>query len=227
MIMDTSEKLRKLKLYLTERGITQEELAIRFNVTPSHISGLMNGRTKFGKRTAKIWSDELGLSYSWLLTGEGEMLAVDVGNVNRVVGIPFVEGENVNAGALAGYGEGLNSNDITDHISLPALAWRDGDFAVRTRGRSMIDKQHPEQNINDGAIVVLRPWREHHIQWGEIYCIATNDGYAVKRLMPGNDERHVTCVSSNENEGYMPYQVEYQDIQGIAKVTAIINMQLL
>lgn len=217
----------KLRYFFNDRGITQTEIASMMGVPPSYVNAILAGRKKVGKKTADKMSNLFGLSYSWLLTGEGDMLAGDAGNVNRAVGIPFVEGENVNAGALAGYGEGLNSNDITDHISLPALAWRDGDFAVRTRGRSMIDKQHPEQNINDGAIVVLRPWREHHIQWGEIYCIATNDGYAVKRLMPGNDERHVTCVSSNENEGYMPYQVEYQDIQGIAKVTAIINMQLL
>lgn len=34
------------------------------------------------------------------------------------------------------------------------------------------------------------------------------------------------CVSSNEGEGYMPYKVSKAEIRGIAKVTAVINLQL-
>lgn len=200
--------------------------------------GLSNGYIKSLRESPKVEkiADILSaypeLSRTWLLTGEGEMLnttkvpVYDIGISDK--GVPYVgDGENVTAGPLAGFGEAITPGDITDYINVPSLSWRDGDFAVRTRGRSMIDTRHPEQNINDGAIVCLRPWRESYIQWGEIYCIATTAGFAVKRLMPAESDNAVRCVSSNEDEGYAPYDVPADDIRAIAKVTAIINLQLL
>lgn len=139
-------------------------------------------------------------------------------------GIPMLDGEQVRAGSLVGVGEPLKYIDI---IRLPELRWRDGDFAVRANGRSMIDPVRPDQSIPDGATVILRPWTESYIQWGHTYCIATANGYAIKRLQPGTDEDHIKCVSNNEGEGFAPYQIARSDIHGIAIVTAIINLTTL
>ena len=142
-------------------------------------------------------------------------------------GIPFFgETEIIAAGLLSGFGNAITAKDYNEPINLPMLANRDGDFALQVHGRSMIDTVHPDQNINDGAIVVLRPWRESFIEWGEIYCIATRNGFVVKRLMPHADDDKITCVSSNDAE-YKPFDVYKSDITDIAKVKAIINLQIL
>jgi SOS-response transcriptional repressor LexA len=235
------EKIMMLKDFFKQKSLTQKKVAEITGMTQPQVSQLLSGKDPIGKKTAKLWSDCFGISYTWLLTGEGVMMkdqtvrpakpgegvpVYDIGISDK--GVPFIgDTEHVNAGPLAGFGEGIAASDITDYVLLPMLKHREGDFAVRTRGRSMIDTRHPDQNINDGAIICVRPWHERHIQWGEIYCIATTDGYAVKRLMPSQNDNVLRCVSSNEEEGYLPYDVPTADIKGIGKVTAIINLQLL
>lgn len=216
--------VRKIKfLHSTDlKGVA--ELA---GVSYGYLSNVMNGHHPFNKdlkeRLENLCKDEEYLAEGIVFQGEGA-IAPDISQC-----LPFIGdgAEDVVAGELAGFGEGIDAKLISDHVLLPLLSKRDGDFAIRTRGRSMIDIEHPDQNINDGAIVCVRPWHEKHIQWGEIYCIATTSGYAVKRLMPSDNEDSIRCVSSNEEEGYMPYDVEKRDIKGIGKVTAIINLQLL
>ena len=168
---------------------------------------------------------------SWLIDGTGDMLKGDNNSINYDItkeqSIPFFgESEIVTAGILSGFGNALMAQDITNVITLPMLNKKEGDFAMQVRGRSMIDTVHPDQNINDGAIVVLRPWRESFIEWGEIYCIATRNGFVVKRLMPSDSDEKIVCVSSNDAE-YKPFDVYKSDITDIAKVKAIINLQIL
>lgn len=68
--MDSS----KLKKFFREKGITQEMISVKLGVDKALVNKLINGKKPFGKKTAKAWSDMFGISYSWLLTGEGEML---------------------------------------------------------------------------------------------------------------------------------------------------------
>lgn len=239
--MELHERIQKIVEY-SQLSIPQFSKKVGFK-TPQTVRELIKGNTKTLSYQVreKILNAYPSINESWLLTGEGVMMkdqtvrpakpgegvpVYDIGISDK--GVPFIgDTEHVNAGPLAGFGEGIAASDITDYVLLPMLKHREGDFAVRTRGRSMIDTRHPDQNINDGAIICVRPWHERHIQWGEIYCIATTDGYAVKRLMPSQNDNVLRCVSSNEDEGYLPYDVPTADIKGIGKVTAIINLQLL
>ena len=50
----------------------------------------------------------------------------------------------------------------------------------------------------------------------------TRSGYAVKRLMPGADESHVSCVSADAAH-YPAYQLSLTDIVGIARVIGILT----
>ena len=77
MINDKKNFCEELKKFFRERGISQYDLAARFNTAQSYIGALLNGRKAFGKKTAQQWADAFGLSVSWLLTGEGSMLAGD------------------------------------------------------------------------------------------------------------------------------------------------------
>ena len=211
---------KQLKEVIDKLGITQRKLAEEMRVTPQTISAILTAkdvRTSTIERVAEV--TKMPISY-FFKENDVEQDAVVLDD-----GIPLLDGEQVRAGALSGFGQPL---EPVDTIRLPELrGWRDGDFAVRANGRSMIDPTRPEQSIPDGAIVVLRPWLDRNIHWGEMYCIYTQEGYAIKRIMKGDDEQHIKCVSNNEAEGYEPYQVERDSILGIARVTAIISVKTL
>lgn len=219
--MESSVKQR-LILYLKNKKIGQTRFEKLAGLSTGYISNLKNSPSV--DKAEKILMAAPDLNRVWLLTGEGDMI---IGQRNETTGIPFMgEAEMVAAGDLAGFGQPITPAQVTDNIILPALHFKPGDFAVSVRGRSMVDTEHPELSINDGAIVCLRPWNESFIRWGEIYCLFTTSGYAVKKLQPSDKDDCLMCVSSNEGEGYMPYKVSKAEIRGIAKVTAVINLQL-
>ena len=220
--METTVKER-IKRYIESKKISVSSFERAAGLSNGYLNQLRNCPS--ATRLERIASAFPDLNKDWLLTGEGDMI---IGQRNETTGIPFMgEAEMVAAGDLAGFGQPITPAQVTDNIILPALHFKPGDFAVSVRGRSMVDTEHPELSINDGAIVCLRPWNESFIRWGEIYCLFTTSGYAVKKLQPSDKDDCLMCVSSNEGEGYMPYNVSKADILGIAKVTAVINLQLL
>lgn len=72
--MDIKKIGNDLKKFLEAKGITQEAIARNTGVSRAYVNALLNGKG-FGKKTAETWSNLLGLSKTWLLTGEGEMFA--------------------------------------------------------------------------------------------------------------------------------------------------------
>lgn len=217
--------MERLQQIIDHIGLSVRAFAVGAGLDPSNVGKMLRDAIPLTDKTAQKIEKAYNISASWLMKGEGDMLVEGSDVVkSQDVGIPLLDGEQVRAGALSGYGQPLSP---VDTIRLPELRWRDGDFAVRANGRSMIDPTRPEQSIPDGAIVVLRPWLDRNIHWGEMYCIYTQEGYAIKRVMKGDDEQHIKCVSNNEAEGYEPYQVERDSILGIARVTAIISVKTL
>lgn len=73
MVMD-EEKLSELGKFLRETGHTQASIAAQLGVSQPYVNALLTGRKAFGKSQAKKWGDLYGLSPSWLLTGEGDMI---------------------------------------------------------------------------------------------------------------------------------------------------------
>lgn len=53
----------------------QEDIAKDLSVTQQYVSSILSGKKSVGKKVAAKLSELYGLSYSWLLTGEGEMLS--------------------------------------------------------------------------------------------------------------------------------------------------------
>ena len=171
----------------------------------------------------------------WLITGDGDMLSptgkpLIADNAvsylptadNSIDGVPFFDIEPAACGEFSGFGEAFTANNITSRIVLPNMTAKPGDIFIKTKGRSMVDYEHPELSIPEGAIVLIREWKENYIAWGELYCVMTRSGYAVKRLMPGADDAHVSCVSA-DSKHYPPYTIALADIVGIARVIGILT----
>lgn len=68
------EKLSALGKFLRDTGHTQSSIAAQLGVSQPYVNALLTGRKAFGKSQAKKWGDLYGLSPSWLLTGEGDMV---------------------------------------------------------------------------------------------------------------------------------------------------------
>lgn len=66
---------KTLREYFDAQGITQQSIANTMGVSKTYINRLFTGKAKFGKEAAEKWSNQFGLQKSWLLTGEGPMLA--------------------------------------------------------------------------------------------------------------------------------------------------------
>ncbi|MEG1540263.1 MAG: S24 family peptidase, partial [Muribaculaceae bacterium] len=169
------------------------------------------------------------LNTGWLMTGEGEMLKNNAGPITPTTksGIPYYDIENFACGNIAGFGQALEMGKESGYMSVPDIPARDGDMFIPAQGRSMIDAVHTDKSIPSGAWVCIRQWTANYIQWGEIYAIATHDGYAIKKLAPSERDGYIKCVSSNEGEGFAPYELSMaNDIVGLAKVIGIVNAKV-
>lgn len=89
----------------------------------------------------------------------------------------------------------------------------------------MVNHDKPERSIPNGALVVLRRSSLNAVQWGEVYALATADGYIVKRLMPSEREGCVKCVSFNSDE-YPAFDLAVSDIYDYAMVVAVVCSSL-
>lgn len=168
------------------------------------------------------------LNIGWIATGEGEMLRKVVpqkgeAEVEECRGVPFFDAEAAACGALSGFGSPLAADRAAAYISLPQIPQQEGDFFISARGRSMLDVADPSHSIPDGAMVMCRPKSGSFIEWGEIYCVATREGYVIKKLMPSDDDAYIRCVSTNEAE-FPPYEIPKAEIVGIGRVIAVVSV---
>lgn len=164
------------------------------------------------------------ISPDWLLRGNGEMYLQD----NAVMfpteitgGVPFYD-RAIECGTPADFNACIEAGKADGRIMLPNIQ---GDFALVAHGDSMVDAEHPDRSIPSGAIVVLRKVDEAaFIRWGEVYALATRDGFVIKRIMP-LDGDNIECHSLNSVD-FPPFRVSKSDIFGVARVVAVVNYRL-
>ena len=136
--------------------------------------------------------------------------------------IPLFELEAASCGMPSGFEVAIEANKCDRYI-IPDLAGCD--FTIRTRGRSMINRSHPERSIPERSIVGCRIWKSRsHVRWGEVYALATPDGVVVKKIMPSEKDGYIKCVSFNEEEGFIPYDLPADEIQDWAIVVGVTVM---
>ena len=92
----------QLKKFFKKQGITQAEIAERYGTTQAYINLLLNGKTPIGKSCAVKLHELYGLSVSWLLTGDGNMIDESTTNTVNINRDSVKVGGNVSGGIRQG-----------------------------------------------------------------------------------------------------------------------------
>lgn len=64
--------------FFENKGLSQKEVADMMGTSPAYINAILNNKKDIGKKVAEKMNNLFGLSSSWLLTGEGEMLEAGI-----------------------------------------------------------------------------------------------------------------------------------------------------
>lgn len=199
-------------------------------VAPSTISSWLN-RDTFDYDL--IFAKCEMISPEWLLSGKGSMLKSHwqpISTNNIVDAIPLCpECANmgdpiplVDAFAAAGFGNSdfaIAEQDVKEYYIVPKFKYCQVDFMIEVSGLSM----YPHFNSGDViACSILR--NTQFIQWNKCHVIATREqGILVKRLMPGEDKKHLRAISDNKD--YPPFDIPVDEITGIAIVVGSVGLE--
>ena len=91
-----------LKFFFKKNGITQEYLANILNMSQPNLNAMLNGRRSISKPTAVKLHELYGLSVSWLLTGDGNMIDESTTNTVNISRDSVKVGGNVSGGIQQG-----------------------------------------------------------------------------------------------------------------------------
>ena len=221
------EKITMLQAFFKDRHITQKMICERTGMSQPQVSQLLTGKNKFGNKVAKKFEAEFGISYLWLMHGEGEMLVDEPNTMDKrrdVVGIPFYDDAKFGC-SPTGFIGALMENQADDYFVLPGIQNDGKTFVVRARGESMVNKNNPELSIPNGAYVVIQKSALSTPLWGEAYALSTDDGCIIKRLYPSDKEGYVKCVSYNEEE-YPSLELNANEIHDIGIVKAVLTINI-
>lgn len=154
-----------------------------------------------------------------------------IGNIpDEPEAIPFAEAARsglnpiplVTQRAAAGFGNAdfsIAEDDVKEYYVIPKFKYCHVDFMIEVSGLSM----YPHFNSGDViACSILR--NTGFIQWNKCHVIATREqGILVKRLMPGEDKKHLRAISDNKE--YPPFEIPVDEITGIAIVVGSVGIE--
>lgn len=218
--------IEKLRQHFDNMSVTQKNIAETLGVDPAYINKLLSGKKGFGKKTAQQFQDLYGLSASWLLTGEGNMLKdgsdmphadSSLGDSSSELYYTYLIPMSAMAGSLTGFDtEGVCPRECERIVSPIAGV----DFAISVYGDSMV----PE--FPSGSRVLLK--RINHtiyIEWGNVFVLDTTNGIILKEVQPSAKEGILTCHSLNPNGRYKDFDVPMCEIRAMYKVLACVSMR--
>jgi repressor LexA len=121
---------------------------------------------------------------------------------------------------MAGFGTGefiVNDSDVQERFVVPTF--KGADYLISVKGSSMYPK------YNSGDIVACKKLNINDIffQWNKVYVLDTEQGALIKRVRKAKDEKHILCVSDNEN--YDPFELHKSKINAIAIVMGVIRLE--
>jgi SOS-response transcriptional repressor LexA len=200
------EKIKMLQSFFKERHITQKMICERTGMSQPQVSQLLTGKNKFGNKVAKQFEKEFGLSYIWLIHGEGDMMG---GAALKAGGVPVYD-----IYFNAGFVERYNDSRIERVGTLDSPKYNKATAVVSVTGDSM----HPLISNGDEIIIRQMPVSIDSLMNGHIYAIVTdNDLHTVKRV---RKSAQVGCIDLE------PINKEVADTTTIA-LSRIVSLWLV
>lgn len=205
--------------------MNQETFRKEVGISQSYLSELETGKKNLTEELYNSIIERFGRSIIIpFIEVDCDNIAINIPHLecNNKNVIPLFELEAASCGMPSGFEVAIEANKCDRYI-IPDLAGCD--FTIRTRGRSMINRSHPERSIPERSIVGCRIWKSRsHVRWGEVYALATPDGVVVKKIMPSEKDGYIKCVSFNEEEGFIPYDLPADEIQDWAIVVGVVTV---
>lgn len=209
----------------------QEDFSSKIGIAQSYLSELENKKKNL---TEEVYSNiieafgkDVVLPYIEYNDNSNDNIANTQNNIPHIEdtykgAIPHIEEDLAICGMPSGFEVAIKKGEC-EKFMIPDL--KGCDFTIRTKGRSMINRSIPERSICERAIIGCRLWNSRsHIRWGEVYALATPDGVVVKQVMPSDKDGFIKCVSFNEEERFLPYDLPIEEIQDWAIVVGVVSI---
>lgn len=202
--MNESVKER-LKEFLSHKGIGQKKFAESCGLSAGFVNSIVNSIQP--KTMERITMQYPELNPAWLLTGEGKMLKENNEKISSS-GVPHIESIDAFCGTGQGFDVSVMRKDCPVY-NIPGA--EEADFTIRAKGRSMINRAHPNRSIREGDYIACRKPR-------------TPDGVMVKVVKRCDRDGFVTLESFNTEEVYEPFEFPIVDIHDMAIVVAVASI---
>jgi phage repressor protein C with HTH and peptisase S24 domain len=214
----------ELAKYFENKGLTQQNIAERLHVSKAYVNALFTGKSSFGKKQAEKWSNEFGLSQSFLLTGAGS-ITKDNNKESEKDGKPQPDNDHKDyetyllpmtaaGGSLVGFdSDGAAAADCEKIISPIAKV----SFAITVYGESMYPT-YP----SGSRVLIKKADPNVFIEWGTVYVLDTIDGIVIKEIHKSKDPKNIICHSINPK--YDDFEINMSNVRGWYRVLASINI---
>ncbi len=156
------------------------------------------------------------LNSEWLLTGKGNMLLSDKGQLlhtqNETEEVRPHVPLNASAGSLAFISDTVKLDECEKLPYIDAMGKYT--FTIQASGDSMMPDYH-----SGDTLACLKIEDNSFIQWGRTYVLDTSQGIVVKNIYDENDS--IKCVSINEK--YPPFNIDKSEVYGLALVVGLVR----
>ena len=180
--------------------MSQISIAEELGVSKAYINALLSGRQRFGKKQAEIWSKKFGISKSWLLTGEGEMLKEEdtqelqdaelaEASINYTEGVPYYDED-----FMLGFSEIMATGHENPEYLIKMPGYEKATLWCNASGHSM------EPEISNGDIIALKRIDDpSFLPFGDIYGIITTNGLrTIKRIGRSQRDGYYRLIPTNK-----------------------------
>lgn len=205
--------VKQIRAIMNYYGLSQSELASRIGVRQPNLSAILSGDRACGDGVINKILLSFDINKSWLLTGEGEMLADS--DTERELATSQLQDEIplIPASAFAGSVKGI----APDSITLQKCEWvkppmQGAQYAIPITGDSM------EPVFANGSIAYIRQINEAaFLPWGNAVILDTENGAFLKVIYPDEqDKEYIWAKSYNPN--YPPLHIPTASVFRIFRV---------
>jgi phage repressor protein C with HTH and peptisase S24 domain len=227
-----------LQNYFKAIGLSQVAIAESLGVSKAYVNALLGGRQRFGKRQAEIWSNKFGISKSWLLTGEGNMLNASDGAASnaKIVGEVFPADQKdedvmmvdfVPISATATFVESLSEGRNADLDKYPIVPFGNERNEIDSLRIFEVDGDSMFPTIPSGSLILAKeiPARSWHYAEGVVVAVFS-DYVVVKRVARNHLLTENYLVLRSDNEGYGEMTVALADLRALFKAKRIISSEI-